>query len=88
MCAGAGVWSRIGAVVYGVSQEDIDAYGLKQRHRILQVAGLFGPVPADFREGQSPHSCFWRISAARMPETFQLPAGEAVAVVFRHRLRV
>jgi tRNA(Arg) A34 adenosine deaminase TadA len=27
MCAGAGVWSRIGAVVYGVSQEDIDAYG-------------------------------------------------------------
>jgi tRNA(adenine34) deaminase len=27
MCAGACVWSRIGAVVYGVSQEDIDAYG-------------------------------------------------------------
>jgi tRNA(adenine34) deaminase len=29
MCAGACVWSRIGAVVYGVSQEDIDAYGRK-----------------------------------------------------------
>jgi tRNA(adenine34) deaminase len=29
MCAGAGVWSRIGAVVYGVSQEDIAAYGQK-----------------------------------------------------------
>jgi len=27
MCAGACVWSRIGAVVYGVSQEDIAAYG-------------------------------------------------------------
>jgi len=27
MCAGACVWSRIGAVVYGVSQEDIDEYG-------------------------------------------------------------
>jgi tRNA(Arg) A34 adenosine deaminase TadA len=27
MCAGAGVWSKIGAVVYGVSQEDIDSYG-------------------------------------------------------------
>jgi tRNA(Arg) A34 adenosine deaminase TadA len=27
MCAGACVWSKIGAVVYGVSQEDIDAYG-------------------------------------------------------------
>ncbi len=29
MCAGACVWSRIGAVVYGVSQEDIGAYGRK-----------------------------------------------------------
>ena len=27
MCAGACVWSRIGAVVFGVSQEDIAAYG-------------------------------------------------------------
>ena len=30
MCAGACVWSKIGAVVYGVSQEDITAYG--KRH--------------------------------------------------------
>jgi tRNA(adenine34) deaminase len=30
MCAGACVWSRIGAVVYGVSQEDIEAYGRKR----------------------------------------------------------
>jgi tRNA(adenine34) deaminase len=29
MCAGACVWSRIGAVVFGVFQEDIDAYGRK-----------------------------------------------------------
>ena len=29
MCAGACVWSKIGAVIYGVSQEDIDAYGRK-----------------------------------------------------------
>jgi tRNA(adenine34) deaminase len=29
MCAGACIWSRIGAVVFGVSQEDIDAYGRK-----------------------------------------------------------
>jgi tRNA(adenine34) deaminase len=29
MCAGACVWSRIGAVVFGVSQEDIAAYGRK-----------------------------------------------------------
>lgn len=30
MCAGACVWSRIGAVVYGVSQEDIAEYGRKR----------------------------------------------------------
>ena len=30
MCAGACVWSRIGAVVYGVSQEDIAAFGLRR----------------------------------------------------------
>jgi tRNA(Arg) A34 adenosine deaminase TadA len=30
MCAGACVWSRIGAVVFGVSQEDIAAYGQKR----------------------------------------------------------
>lgn len=30
MCAGACVWSRIGAVVYGVSQEDIAVYGRKR----------------------------------------------------------
>ena len=30
MCAGACVWSRIGAVIYGVSQEDIAAYGRKR----------------------------------------------------------
>ncbi len=29
MCAGACVWCRIGAIVYGVSQEDIFAYGRK-----------------------------------------------------------
>jgi tRNA(adenine34) deaminase len=29
MCAGACVWSKIGGVVFGVSQEDITAYGKK-----------------------------------------------------------
>src|SRR5579863_3870942 len=29
MCAGACVWSKIGAVVFGVSQQDITAYGRK-----------------------------------------------------------
>ena len=30
MCAGACVWSRIGAIVYGVSQQDIAVYGRKR----------------------------------------------------------
>lgn len=28
MCAGACVWSKIGAIVFGVSQEDIQSYGM------------------------------------------------------------
>ena len=36
MCAGASVWSRIGAIVYGVSQEDIDAYGRKHGNEVYK----------------------------------------------------
>jgi len=39
MCAGACVWSKIGAVVFGVSQEDITAYG-KKHGRGIQMARL------------------------------------------------
>ena len=33
MCAGACVWSKIGAVVFGVSQEDSTAYGKKHGYQ-------------------------------------------------------
>jgi tRNA(adenine34) deaminase len=36
MCAGACVWSKIGAVVYGVSQEDIAAYGGKHGNEVYK----------------------------------------------------
>jgi len=36
MCAGACVWSKIGAVVFGVSQEDIDAYGRKHGNEVYK----------------------------------------------------
>ena len=36
MCAGACVWSKIGAVVYGVSQEDIDSYGRQHGNEIYK----------------------------------------------------
>jgi tRNA(adenine34) deaminase len=36
MCAGACVWSKIGAVVFGVYQEDIDAYGRKHGSEVYK----------------------------------------------------
>ena len=47
MCAGACVWSKIGAVVYGVSQQDITAYGKKQVLRNSNGA------PVSFRANSS-----------------------------------
>jgi tRNA(Arg) A34 adenosine deaminase TadA len=61
MCAGACVWSKIGAVVYGVSQEDITAYGKKHGTEefkwraclisckfVLEKGGLHIPVFGSF----------------------------------------
>jgi len=57
MCAGACVWSKIGAVVFGVSQKDITAYGKKHGTEqfkwraclisckfVLEKGGLYIPV--------------------------------------------
>ena len=65
MCAGACVWSRVGAVVYGVSQEDIDAYGrghgteeykwracLIPCRRVLELGGSPAPVVGGFLRGE------------------------------------
>jgi tRNA(adenine34) deaminase len=61
MCAGACVWSKIGAVVFGVFQEDIDAYGRKHGtdfykwraclipcHYVLKKGNLSVPVIGGF----------------------------------------
>ncbi|MGA8311284.1 MAG: deaminase, partial [Terriglobales bacterium] len=61
MCAGACVWSKIGAVVFGVSQEDITAYGKKHGTEefkwracliscefVLEKGGLHIPVFGSF----------------------------------------
>src|SRR5258706_9726553 len=47
MCAGACVWSKIGAVVFGVSQEDITAFGKKHVPRNSNGA------PVSFRANSS-----------------------------------
>src|SRR5438128_8626147 len=51
MCAGACVWSRIGAVVYGVSQEDIAAYGRKRGTEEYKWRALPMPSRVVFEKG-------------------------------------
>ena len=51
MCAGAGVWSRIGAVVYGVSQEDIAAYGSKHGTEYYKWRACLIPCELVFEKG-------------------------------------
>jgi tRNA(Arg) A34 adenosine deaminase TadA len=54
MCAGAGVWSRIGAVVYGVSQEDIAAYGRKHGSDFYKWRACLIPCQYVFEKGHHP----------------------------------
>jgi tRNA(Arg) A34 adenosine deaminase TadA len=54
MCAGACVWSRIGAVVYGVSQEDIAAYGGKHGTDEYKWRALLISCRVVFEKGNHP----------------------------------
>jgi tRNA(adenine34) deaminase len=51
MCAGACVWSRIGAVIYGVSQEDIDTYGRKRGTEDYKWRACLIPCRLVFEKG-------------------------------------
>jgi len=51
MCAGACVWSRIGAVVYGVSQEDIAAYGRKSGTEVYKWRACLISCEFVFKKG-------------------------------------
>lgn len=51
MCAGACVWARIGAVVYGVSQEDIAAYGQKRGTEEYKWRACLIPCQLVFEKG-------------------------------------
>ncbi|HUL35573.1 MAG TPA: nucleoside deaminase [Candidatus Eisenbacteria bacterium] len=51
MCAGACVWSRIGAVVYGVSQEDIEAYGRRRGNEFYKWRACLIPCKLVFERG-------------------------------------
>jgi tRNA(Arg) A34 adenosine deaminase TadA len=54
MCAGACVWCKIGAVVYGVSQEDIDAYGCKHGNEIYKWRACLISCAFVFKKGNHP----------------------------------
>jgi tRNA(adenine34) deaminase len=54
MCAGACVWSKIGAVVYGVSQEDIDAYGRKHGNEVYKWRACLISCRFIFQKGNHP----------------------------------
>jgi tRNA(adenine34) deaminase len=54
MCAGACVWSRIGAVVYGVSQEDIAAYGRNHGSEYYKWRACLIPRQLVFEKGNHP----------------------------------
>src|SRR5438105_14051026 len=51
MCAGACVWARIGAVVYGVSQQDIAAYGRKRGTEQYKWRACLIPCRLVFEKG-------------------------------------
>ena len=51
MCAGACVWSRIGAVVYGVSQEEIAAFGRKSGTEDYKWRACLIPCSLVFERG-------------------------------------
>ena len=53
MCAGACVWARIGAVVYGVSQEDIAVYGRKRGTEEFKWRACL--IPCRFVLGKGNH---------------------------------
>jgi len=54
MCAGACVWSKIGAVVYGVSQEDIDSYGRKHGNEEYKWRACLVSCRFIFQKGNHP----------------------------------
>jgi len=46
---------KLARVVYGVSQEDIDAYGRKHGNEVYKWRGMPDLLPVCFQEGQSPY---------------------------------
>jgi len=52
MCAGACVWSRIGAVVFGVYQEDIDDYGRKHGNEVYKWRACLIPCQYVLKKGK------------------------------------
>jgi tRNA(Arg) A34 adenosine deaminase TadA len=89
MCAGACVWSKIGAVVFGVSQEDITAYGKKHGTEefkwraclisckfVLEKGGLHIPVFDKFLRPECRKLFAYRTSSCPLPGASSLPSDQ------------
>jgi tRNA(Arg) A34 adenosine deaminase TadA len=72
MCAGACVWSKIGAVVFGVSQEDITAYGKKHGTEEFKWRDCLIPCKFVLEKCGLNVPVFGRILKTRMSEVIQL----------------
>jgi len=79
MCAGACVWSRIGAVVYGVSQQDIDAYGRKHGNGDYKWRACLIPCSYIFEKGNHPIPVIGGFLRKQCQELFSYKAGPNTA---------
>jgi tRNA(adenine34) deaminase len=73
MCAGACVWARIGAVVYGVSQEDIAAYGRKRGTEEYKWRACLTPRQLVFEKGNHAIPVIGGLLRDECQKTIQLP---------------
>src|ERR1019366_6523812 len=96
MCAGACVWSKIGAVVFGVSQEDITDYGKKHGTEefkcraclisckfVLEKGGLHIPVFGNFLRLECRRLFGYRASWRASPHSGRPRANEGLQFLRR-----
>lgn len=75
MCAGACVWAKIGAVVYGVSQQDIADYGRESGTEEYRWRACLIPCRFVFEKGNHAAPVFDGFLRAECKRLFRYKAG-------------
>jgi tRNA(Arg) A34 adenosine deaminase TadA len=75
MCAGACVWAKIGAVVYGVSQQDIADYGRESGTEEYKWRACLIPCRLVFEKGNHVAPVFGGFLRAECKKLFRYKAG-------------